>query len=91
MAKGFVAITVERCKGCAFCVEFCPTKVLTLSSAFNSKGYHPPFVAAPEKSIAPTSPFMERTTGGERGQSLRCGGDANVARSGAVSKSGRTR
>jgi 2-oxoglutarate ferredoxin oxidoreductase subunit delta len=49
MAKGFVAITVERCKGCAFCVEFCPTKVLTLSSAFNSKGYHPPFVAVPEK------------------------------------------
>jgi len=25
MAKGFVAITVERCKGCGFCVEFCPT------------------------------------------------------------------
>jgi 2-oxoglutarate ferredoxin oxidoreductase subunit delta len=49
MAKGFVVITVERCKGCAFCVEFCPTKALSLSSAFNSKGYHLPFVAAPEK------------------------------------------
>src|ERR1051325_164657 len=49
MAKGFVAVTVERCKGCGFCVEFCPTHVLSLSSAFNSKGYHPPHVVAPEK------------------------------------------
>jgi 2-oxoglutarate ferredoxin oxidoreductase subunit delta len=30
-------------------VEFCPTKVLALSSAFNSKGYHPPHVVNPEK------------------------------------------
>ena len=49
MAKGYVSINVERCKGCAFCVEFCPTKVLSLSSAFNSKGYHPPHVVAPDK------------------------------------------
>jgi len=49
MAKGFVAITVERCKGCGFCVEFCPTHVLALASAFNSKGYHPPYVVAGEK------------------------------------------
>ena len=48
-AKGSVSITVERCKACGFCVEFCPTKVLALSSAFNSKGYHPPHVVAPEK------------------------------------------
>jgi 2-oxoglutarate ferredoxin oxidoreductase subunit delta len=40
---------VERCEACGFCVEFCPTKVLALSSAFNSKGYHPPHVIAPEK------------------------------------------
>jgi 2-oxoglutarate ferredoxin oxidoreductase subunit delta len=49
VAKGRVAIVVERCKACGFCVEFCPTKVLALSSAFNSKGYHPPHVVAPEK------------------------------------------
>jgi len=30
-------------------VEFCPTHVLALSSAFNSKGYHPPHVVHPEK------------------------------------------
>ena len=49
MAKGRVSIIVERCKACGFCVEFCPTKVLALSSAFNAKGYHPPHVVAPEK------------------------------------------
>jgi 2-oxoglutarate ferredoxin oxidoreductase subunit delta len=49
VAKGRVSIVVERCKACGFCVEFCPTKVLALSSAFNSKGYHPPHVVAPEK------------------------------------------
>ena len=49
MPKGQVAIVVERCKGCGFCVEFCPTKVLALSSAYNAKGYHPPEVVAAEK------------------------------------------
>jgi len=49
MPRGSVAIVVERCKACGFCVEFCPTKVLALSSAFNSKGYHPPHAIAPEK------------------------------------------
>lgn len=49
VAKGRVSIVVERCKACGFCVEFCPSHVLALSSAFNSKGYHPPHVVHPEK------------------------------------------
>ena len=49
MARGSVSIVVERCKACGFCVEFCPSKVLALSSAFNSKGYHPPHVVNQEK------------------------------------------
>jgi 2-oxoglutarate ferredoxin oxidoreductase subunit delta len=49
MAQGRVSIVVERCKACGFCVEFCPSHVLALSSAFNSKGYHPPHVVHPEK------------------------------------------
>jgi len=40
--RGRVAITIERCKGCEYCVEFCPMKVLAMSSKFNSKGYHYP-------------------------------------------------
>ena len=39
---GELHILAERCKGCAFCVEYCPTEVLELSRSFNKKGYHPP-------------------------------------------------
>ncbi len=49
MAKGSVQIVVERCKACGFCVEFCPTHVLALSSAFNAKGYHTPYMVHPDK------------------------------------------
>jgi 2-oxoglutarate ferredoxin oxidoreductase subunit delta len=49
VSKGFVAINVERCKGCSFCVEFCPSHALALSSAFNSKGYHTPHLVAADK------------------------------------------
>ncbi len=42
--NGEVHILKERCKGCAFCVEYCPKEILELSSDFNSKGYHPPIV-----------------------------------------------
>ncbi len=39
-----IIIDKERCKGCGFCVEFCPTQVLALDEEFNAKGYHPPKV-----------------------------------------------
>lgn len=34
----------HRCKGCSFCVDFCPVGVLELSPGYNAKGYHPPRV-----------------------------------------------
>ena len=45
---GTVYILEERCKGCEFCVEYCPRDVLEMSTKFNAKGYHPPYVKAPE-------------------------------------------
>ena len=42
---GEVHIIEDRCKGCAFCVEYCPKDVLVMSERFNRKGYHPPEVA----------------------------------------------
>ena len=39
-----VLIVEDRCKGCEFCVEYCPRDVLVMSKAFNRKGYHPPEV-----------------------------------------------
>jgi 2-oxoglutarate ferredoxin oxidoreductase subunit delta len=49
--KGTVIIIRDRCKGCGFCVEFCPRGVLVLSSEFNKKGYHPPEVANPDRCV----------------------------------------
>ncbi len=46
--KGEVHVNREVCKGCGFCVEFCPSHVLALDTAFNRKGYHPPIAAKPE-------------------------------------------
>jgi 2-oxoglutarate ferredoxin oxidoreductase subunit delta len=45
---GEVYIDRERCKGCSFCVEFCPAHCLELDKAYNSKGYHPPVLARPD-------------------------------------------
>ncbi len=40
--KATVRIIEERCKGCWYCVNYCPTKVLVVSEKLNAKGYHPP-------------------------------------------------
>lgn len=42
--KGTVYIVRERCKGCEFCVQYCPRDVLAMSTDFNAKGYHPVMV-----------------------------------------------
>lgn len=52
MAKGFVVIDVDRCKGCGLCTNVCPANILVLSlDAFNAKGYHPVVVTDAEKCI----------------------------------------
>ena len=49
--RGEIHVNKDRCKGCGFCVEYCPEDVLELSEEFNVKGYHPPFVKQPDKCI----------------------------------------
>ena len=39
---GELHVIADRCKGCGYCIEFCPNGVLVLSKKFNVKGYHPP-------------------------------------------------
>ena len=46
--RGHTVINTERCKGCGFCVAFCPSRCLSLSHQFNRKGYHYPEVVDPE-------------------------------------------
>ena len=45
---GIIHIIDERCKGCGFCVEFCPRTVLVMSKQTNAKGYHPPEIVDAE-------------------------------------------
>jgi 2-oxoglutarate ferredoxin oxidoreductase subunit delta len=47
-ATGVVTINKNWCKGCGFCIQYCPTKVLTASPEYNKKGYHPPVVTSAE-------------------------------------------
>ena len=40
--KGTVRIITKRCKGCSYCIDYCPKDVLVMSEKFNKKGYHYP-------------------------------------------------
>ncbi len=37
MAK--IAVAQELCKGCGYCIEFCPQKIVQIQKETNSKGY----------------------------------------------------
>ena len=39
-----IFIIDERCKGCNFCIEFCPRDALETSKKVNQIGIHPPQV-----------------------------------------------
>jgi 2-oxoglutarate ferredoxin oxidoreductase subunit delta len=49
--RGKIFILKELCKGCSFCVEYCPKDVLELSEEFNKKGYHPPVAVREEDCV----------------------------------------
>lgn len=50
--RGLVTIISGRCKGCGICETFCPRDVLTMSTGFNSKGYHFPQLSQAEACVA---------------------------------------
>lgn len=45
--SGVVYFDLSRCKGCGFCIAFCPPKVLEFSAEFNAQGYHFPQLTNP--------------------------------------------
>jgi len=46
-----VLIDKDRCKGCEYCVEFCPREVLEMSEELNPKGYTLAMVADESKCL----------------------------------------
>lgn len=51
VSRGTVYVVEERCKGCGYCIAYCPRDVLELSSRYNKKGYHPPAVKKPDSCV----------------------------------------
>lgn len=46
--RGTVSVQTEVCKGCSYCLDFCPSHCLDFSPGFNRKGYHYPVLARPQ-------------------------------------------
>lgn len=55
--QGEVHIIKNRCKGCGFCIEFCPKEMLETSEELNERGVHPPKVK--DKSVCSLCSFCE--------------------------------
>ncbi|MBI4669455.1 MAG: 4Fe-4S dicluster domain-containing protein, partial [Elusimicrobia bacterium] len=51
----------EKCKGCRFCIEFCPRDVLEMSRDYNAKGYHFPVVAQGKENDCTSCGYCEVT------------------------------
>lgn len=49
--KAEIHILKDQCKGCGFCIQFCPKKVLEESEEINARGVHPPKIVDESKCI----------------------------------------
>lgn len=47
--KGRIAVDRELCKGCNYCVLYCPKGVITVDTELNKSGYFPVVAAYMEK------------------------------------------
>lgn len=48
----YMQIDRDRCKGCGFCVEYCPRDVLKMGSELSSKGYQLAVINEADKCLA---------------------------------------
>jgi len=46
-----IHIIRDQCKGCGFCIEFCPKNVLEKSNELNKLGVHFPVAVRPEECV----------------------------------------
>ena len=49
--KAEIHIIKDQCKGCGFCIQFCPKKVLEESEEINARGIHPPKIVDEDNCI----------------------------------------
>jgi 2-oxoglutarate ferredoxin oxidoreductase subunit delta len=47
--KAEIHLLTDECKGCGYCIEFCPKKVLEESEEINARGVHPPKIVDEDK------------------------------------------
>ena len=45
--KGTIKLNEDLCKGCSYCVAFCPSNALSMGGRMNKKGYHLPELVDP--------------------------------------------
>jgi 2-oxoglutarate ferredoxin oxidoreductase subunit delta len=50
-ARAEIHLIKDECKGCGYCIEFCPKKVLEESEEINARGVHPPKVVDESKCV----------------------------------------
>jgi len=50
-SRGEIHLNKDQCKGCGYCIEFCPKKVLEESDEINARGVRPARVAHEEDCI----------------------------------------
>ncbi len=47
--KAKIHLIKDQCKGCGYCIEFCPKKVLEESEEINARGIRPPKIVDEKK------------------------------------------
>jgi len=51
LPKAEIHIIKDQCKGCGFCIQFCPKKVLEESEEINARSVHPPKIVDEDNCI----------------------------------------
>jgi 2-oxoglutarate ferredoxin oxidoreductase subunit delta len=50
-SKAIIHLIKDQCKGCGYCIEFCPKKVFEESEEINARGVHPPRIVDETKCL----------------------------------------
>jgi len=49
--KAEIHLIVDQCKGCGYCIQYCPKKVLEESRDINARGVYPPRIVDESKCV----------------------------------------